>query len=63
MLKYRTEEFTSTATPVIRGASLTREDWAKRAVIEGTSWVHIGQAALTMMTIAGVFDVDRKRQP
>jgi hypothetical protein len=62
MLNYRTKEFTSTATAVIPGAGLTREQWIKRAVVEGTSWIHIGQAALAMMTIAGVFDADRERE-
>ena len=53
----------SEATPIVAtscGLGLTREQWAKQAVIEGTHWRAIGQTVLGLMTIVGVFDAFQK---
>jgi hypothetical protein len=46
------------ATPTVAtscGLGLTREQWAKQAIIEGTDWRAIGQTVLGLMTMVGVF--------
>jgi hypothetical protein len=54
-----TARILSEATPTVAtssGLGLTREQWAKQAVIEGTDWRAIGQTMLGLMTMVGVFD-------